>query len=240
MVAKWPVVVSVLLSFFAASLFVYRARSYFENNQEKKEHKRSLDGKMMTISVTNKSSKKLSKRNECHTAECVKVAAGIRRALNISVNPCEDFYRFSCEGWIKQNPIPKSYNDYSTFTKLSQEIESELHTLLEKQDKILDDENNTAYEALRKAKHFYQSCLDEDEIEKLGPKPALDFIRAIGSWSLAKDSSWNKSKWDPYGVLRSLHKSLFPAPPFFTVEVTNDHLNSTKHLIKVGSDLSCI
>lgn len=236
MAVKWSVLIAVLLSICAISLFVFMARFHIEKDESTKEHARSMSSANV---VHGKSSAKFPKEKleVCRAPECVKVAARIEKALNTSVEPCEDFYRFSCEGWMKRNPIPKSYNDYSTFTKVSQDIETQLHGLLKKHDKFLDDENNTAYEALRKAKDFYQSCMDEEEIEKLGPKPALNFIHEIGSWSLAKDGSWNKSKWDPYAVLRNLHRSLFPAPPFFSVEVTNDHLNSTKHLIKVGIDL---
>ncbi|KAJ7377717.1 hypothetical protein OS493_027279 [Desmophyllum pertusum] len=85
----------------------------------------------------------------------------------------------------------------------------------------------------RKQETFYGSCMDDKQIEALGPKPMLDFIREIGSWSICQDGSWNKTSWDIYKVLQQLQSTYYPAPPFFSVEVTNDHLNSTKHLIKV-------
>jgi len=75
--------------------------------------------------------------------------------------------------------------------------------------------------------------MDEKQIETLGAKPVLDFIHQIGSWNICQDGSWNKSSWDIHEVLQRLQSSYYPAPPFFSVEVTNDHLNSTKHLIKV-------
>ena len=228
MMGKCFVAISAVLSTFGIILLIFVVSQHFEDQNGYRVHKRSVNNHDIKAN-------KPTKQQECQTAECIKVAKYIRRSLNATVNPCEDFYRFSCEGWMQRNPIPKSYNDYSTFTKVSQEIEDELRGLLEKHDKVLDDAKNTAYEALRKAKNFYQSCMDEKEIERLGPKPVLDFIREIGSWSIGQDGKWNGSHWDPYDVLRNLHKSLFPAPPFFSVEVTNDHLNSTKHLIKVGA-----
>ena len=41
--------------------------------------------------------------------------------MDRSVEPCEDFYRFSCGGWIKNNPIPKSRSMWDQFSKLELE-----------------------------------------------------------------------------------------------------------------------
>lgn len=166
----------------------------------------------------------------CNTEECVKVAKIIKSSIDTKVDPCDDFFTFSCGNWIKTHPIPKSYNDYSTFTRLSMVIESELKDLLEKPSTL---ENLPENQALRKAKNFYKSCMDTDRIEKQGAKPMNDYIQEIGSWSICSDGSWNKSRWNIYSRLKKLQRDYYPASPFFSVEVTNDHLNSTKHLIKV-------
>lgn len=166
----------------------------------------------------------------CDTEECAKVAKLIKSSIDTNVDPCDDFFAFSCGNWIKTHPIPKSYNDYSTFTRLSMVIESELRDLLEKPSTL---DNLPENQALRKAKLFYKSCMDTGLIEKQGALPMNDFIREIGSWSVCSDGSWNKSDWNIYSRLKKLQREYYPASPFFSVEVTNDHLNSTKHLIKV-------
>lgn len=173
------------------------------------------------------------KSGMCHTPECTRVADHIKNSIDPAVKPCDDFFKFCCGGWIKKNPIPKSYNDYSTFTKLSKLIEGELSGLL--RDSNMSHDQDYQNDALVKARNFYQSCMDEHKIEQLGPRPMQDFIKQIGSWSICNDGSWNKSSWDIHKVLRYLQSTYYPAPAFFSVEVTNDHLNSTKHLIKVGS-----
>ncbi|XP_029202896.2 endothelin-converting enzyme 1-like isoform X4 [Acropora millepora] len=171
------------------------------------------------------------KSGMCHTPECTRVADYIKNSIDPTVKPCDDFFKFCCGGWIKKNPIPKSYNDYSTFTKLSKLIEGELSGLL--RDSNMSHDQDYENDALVKARNFYQSCMDEHKIEQLGPRPMQDFIKQIGSWSICNDGSWNKSSWDIHKVLRYLQSTYYPAPAFFSIEVTNDHLNSTKHLIKV-------
>ena len=44
---------------------------------------------------------------QCTTAQCVSLSAAVFAALNESVDPCEDFYEFSCGGWESTNIIPE-------------------------------------------------------------------------------------------------------------------------------------
>ena len=165
--------------------------------------------------------------NVCRSDECKKVSKYIKESLNKSADPCDDFYTFACGGWKKGNNIPESENEITTFTKLTKKIENATHILLNQRPKPGESE------ALVKARKFFASCMDEEKIEKEAAEPALDFIKSIGDWSMCGNKKWNEKDWDVYKVLKEVQSKYYPAPPFFTVEVTNDHLNSTRHLIKV-------
>lgn len=227
MVVRWSVIVPALLSLSTVGFLALIANHLIDDsNDSTEEQKRAV------YMFSEVHSETMSDTNLCQTRECSTVAEYIRNSIDSSVDPCDDFFTFSCGGWIRRNPIPKSYNDYSTFTKLSKVIEGELRDLLQASNMSRDGPRN---EALLKTRDFYRSCMDEKQIETLGAKPMLDFIQQIGSWSICEDGSWNKSSWDIHEVLQRLQSSYYPAPPFFSVEVTNDHLNSTKHLIKVST-----
>ena len=208
---------------------------YARSRPKKIRTQSAITGTSQKQNHTGSREKYLENGTVCNTEECVKVARTIRSSIDPNVDPCDDFFTFSCGNWIKRHPIPKSYNDYSTFTRLSMVIEGELRNLLENTSTL---ENLPENEALRKAKFFYRSCMDTDRIEKQGAKPMNEFIRKIGSWSICSDGSWNKSEWDVYSRLKRLQREYYPASPFFSIEVTNDHLNSTKHLIKVNKKLN--
>ena len=52
------------------------------------------------------------------------------RFMDRTVDPCVDFYAFSCGGWQKLNPIPPDQSSWSVYGKLSEEIERHLWALL--------------------------------------------------------------------------------------------------------------
>lgn len=54
----------------------------------------------------------------CLTDACVRVASKILEALDAETDPCQDFYQYSCGGWIKRNPLPNGRSKWSTFNSI--------------------------------------------------------------------------------------------------------------------------
>ncbi|KAJ6667570.1 hypothetical protein lerEdw1_016691, partial [Lerista edwardsae] len=62
----------------------------------------------------------------CLTSECIEAAAAIKSKLNTSVDPCEDFFRYACEGWIENNPIPEDSSSYGIYPWLRHNVDLKL------------------------------------------------------------------------------------------------------------------
>jgi endothelin-converting enzyme/putative endopeptidase len=100
--------------------------------------------------------------------------------IDKSVDPCDNFYRYSCNGWFKRNPLPADQTSYGRFTELY-----ELNRLHLKQ--ILEQAATPAAAAPRSANEQkigdeYASCMDSAAINKLGIAPLqseLDRITAL-------------------------------------------------------------
>lgn len=82
------------------------------------------------------------------------LAASLLGAMNISADPCDNFFQFACGNWNKKHMIPEDRASISTFEVLSDQIQITLKGLLEEPVDASDSD------ATRKAKDFYISCMN--------------------------------------------------------------------------------
>lgn len=81
-------------------------------------------------------------------------------SVNFSVDPCEDFYAYSCGQWPFQNQVPKSRSSWSEYSLVSERVSN----MVEKSIKLTN--LSDASEGLIKTKHFYNTCMNIHSIEK--------------------------------------------------------------------------
>jgi len=97
-----------------------------------------------------------------------------------TVDPCQNFYRYSCNGWFKRNPLPPDQASYGRFTELYELNRLHLRQILEQA--AVPSPNRTPNE--QKIGDEYASCMDIAAIDKQGIaplKPELDRIAALRS-----------------------------------------------------------
>ncbi len=101
-------------------------------------------------------------------------------SMDRSIDPCVDFFAYSCGGWIKRNPIPPDQSSWDTYSKMQDENLGRLRGILEAAA-VPDPKRNPVDQ---KIGDYYASCTDEKTIdakaaEPLGP--ALEKIAKISS-----------------------------------------------------------
>lgn len=88
-------------------------------------------------------------------------------AMDRTVDPCVDFYTYSCGGWMKKNPIPPDQSSWSTYGKLQDENLAQLRQILEEAAKTQAPVGSVT----QKIGDYFASCMDEPTIEKVGIAP---------------------------------------------------------------------
>ncbi len=104
-------------------------------------------------------------------------------SMDKSVDPCVDFYHYSCGGWQKRNPIPADQASWSVYAKLYQDNLNFLRGMLEQAGHV--GPNRSAVE--QKTGDFYASCINEAAVEKQGFTPIQSQLDAISKVKSIKD-----------------------------------------------------
>jgi putative endopeptidase len=133
--------------------------------------------------------------------------------LDKSVDPCTDFYAYACSKWKAKNPIPSDRPSWGRFNELQERGEYIMRDILQKYTN--DDPKRSAVE--QKIGDYYQSCMDEGAIEKLGTKPLTAGMERIAAL---------KSKQDLAPELIRLHREGTNA--LFSFDSTQDYGDATQ------------
>ncbi len=93
--------------------------------------------------------------------------------IDQTVDPCSDFYRYACGGWIKQNPVPGDQERVAVFGQMNDRDFYLLYQQLEQAAKVPMTPLQTQYGT------FYSACMNAGQASSLGLQPLQPTLSAI-------------------------------------------------------------
>jgi len=135
------------------------------------------------------------------------VAATVKAAMDPKVQPCQDFYRYACGGWLDTVQIPPDQSRWGRgFSEIAERNRIVMREILDDAVKNPGDDVNR-----QKLGTFYGACMDEAGIEAAGTKP-------IESWM--KDAAKTKNDKAIMTMVGKMHAASIPA--LFNIGVEAD------------------
>ena len=116
---------------------------------------------------------------------CVRAAQEVKARMDLSIDPCNDFYTFACGGFNDKAVIPEYKGSQTTFSEIKDKLQEQVRIEEQKLDvifstfvhcylwffpwkirKLLEESiSESDPKPYKLAKTFYKSCIDEDSIE---------------------------------------------------------------------------
>ncbi|KAL7013331.1 hypothetical protein ACKWTF_015335 [Chironomus riparius] len=163
----------------------------------------------------------------CLTQGCVSAAASILEKMDEEVDPCDDFFAFSCNQYNKNTKIPNDKSSVNIFNVINDKLKAQMKTIVT--SPIEDDE----IEPLKNIKKLFQACMNLTLIEDRGIKPLTDIHNKFGGWPVVKGTSWDESSWTWQQSIKDFNKQGFLTNYIFAFSVDIDLKNTTRRIISI-------
>ena len=141
-------------------------------------------------------------------------------SLDRAADPCVDFYKFSCGGWMKNNPIPADQAAWSVYAKLANDNQQFLWGILEQDAKAKD---RTPVQ--QKVGDYYAACMNTAAIDAKGDTPLQPALARVND---------ARTRAEVVAELPTLNRTL-PGSYFFPIGVGQDAVDSSLMIVEAGA-----
>src|SRR5215470_6805003 len=141
------------------------------------------------------------------------------KLMDTTADPCVNFYKYSCGGWLKQNPIPADESSYGRFTELEDQNQLVLKSILEKAAAGGSDRSSNE----QKIGDYYGTCIDVNAVNQAGLKPFQPLLDRINTLKSKDDLPELTAYLDSIGI-----------GTLFDIESEQDAKDATQQIIVLG------
>ncbi|RWS25334.1 endothelin-converting enzyme 2-like protein [Leptotrombidium deliense] len=168
----------------------------------------------------------------CQTHHCKNTAKKLFSNLNTNVDPCDDFFKFSCDGWMQNNPRPANKHRWNVLTispshflfgtellspELSTSEKKEFEILHRKLLKAVIEQFNHTIPEIVVDTDITEIIEFEKRLESLSSKDFLE--KRLRLFEL--EHKFHNIKWFQifYEIFQLIDESLSKQEPFYVLDI---------------------
>ena len=164
----------------------------------------------------------------CATPDCLHTAGFIVDNMDISVDPCDDFFKLSCGGYKFRHSLNPDESEVTMEECLEKDVQDKLRNLISNPNDRLPSSSSE-----EKMRDFFTTCVHDYGRAKEGGKVMVDLIRStLNGWFVLDPVGW-KNNWNFQEGLRRVQGELLVNAFFITYlekdSKTNTNLLSVRH-----------
>ncbi|XP_043285771.1 neprilysin-2-like [Venturia canescens] len=169
-----------------------------------------------------------SREDWCETPGCVHAASALLKNMDQNVNPCEDFYRYACGGFVKQTILPDDEFEMNYFKIIKKKIHEQLKFKIR-------DEKDDEPRHIRLMRDFYVSCWDRIDTEDAEKAILQAKLHELGGWPVLSGDAgaWDENEFVWTNAIYKFRDAGLFYNGLLTLAVGPDVKNSTKNVIYI-------
>ncbi|KAF0311014.1 Membrane metallo-endopeptidase-like 1 [Amphibalanus amphitrite] len=159
-------------------------------------------------------------------------SARILDYMDPSVDPCQDFYQFSCGRFHLNQPRPTEEATWNHFLMVSRH-----HQTVMSED-LMSREPEDLAGAAGKVRQAFQQCTNMTSRDQAGVSRLTAALERIGGWpalSSLTGTEWDNTgyRWSTAAILAQRYTGRLTGAPLVYLSISIDERNATRHLLHV-------
>uniref|UniRef100_A0A4D5R9F6 Neprilysin n=1 Tax=Scolopendra viridis TaxID=118503 RepID=A0A4D5R9F6_SCOVI len=147
----------------------------------------------------------------CTTKDCTYTAATLMSTMDPEIDPCDDFYKFTCSNFIRKNPVSDDMPSTTIFSQYDDDFEIQLKNLMETYDASHEPD------IIGKTQEMYNLCINtshNEENEFAALKSYIEYM--FDGWPMSVGSKW-KSRFPRLDDYFAHFLAIGHEPPLFHI-----------------------